>query len=106
MNVAHHAAQLRSQSFQRSIGTFDLLGMRVTLVADQRGFADTLKGLAQGNAVPLGLADQVHAGTGQQFGIRWKGNRLWLHGGIHDHAAEIRGFCSTRAPRRGQALLQ
>jgi hypothetical protein len=35
-------------------GTFELLGVRVTLVGDQRVFADPRIGLAQSDAVLLG----------------------------------------------------
>ena len=44
-NITHHPAKLRSQSRQRPIGTLELLGMRLTRVADQRALADALVGL-------------------------------------------------------------
>ncbi len=44
---------------------FELLGMGVALVADHCDLADTLVGLPQTNAVPLGRPDQMHTGSGQ-----------------------------------------
>ena len=74
-------------------------------MTDQRDLAHARIGLAQGNTVPLGVADQMFARPEPQLGVGWMSNCLRLHGGIDDHAGEVRRFCSPGARRRGQALL-
>jgi hypothetical protein len=59
-NIAHQPAELRLQSLQSPIGMFELLGMRLALVAYQHDLADAREGLAQTDAVLLRRGPDAH----------------------------------------------
>ncbi|SHF63701.1 hypothetical protein SAMN02746095_03932 [Acidocella aminolytica 101 = DSM 11237] len=60
--VAYYPAQLRSQTLQGPVGTVELFGVCIALMADQRYLADARIRLAQLKAEPLGQPHQMRAG--------------------------------------------
>ena len=79
--------------------------MGVALVSDQRMLAHPRVGLAQFDAGFPGQPHQPLARLMHQLGVGRKGDRLGLHGGVHNDLGEVGGLGRAGARRHGQALL-
>jgi limonene 1,2-monooxygenase len=104
-DVADHAPELGSERSERLAGALELMGMRVTLVLDQRVFADPRIGLTQHHAIGLGQPDQPLARPVQQLRVGREHHILELHRRIDGEPGEVAGLGCARPGGHGQALL-
>ncbi len=79
--------------------------MGVALLLDERELAHPLIGLAQGDAVLLGEADEPLARPVQKLRIRRMGHVLRLHGRVHHGRREVGWLQRSGLRRNRKALL-
>jgi hypothetical protein len=87
------------------VRAFELLGVRVTLMRDQRVLADALIGLPQRHAVLLRQPNEPFVGSMHELGVRWKSDGLFLHRRVDDDPGEVGRLRRACLRRHGQALL-
>ena len=105
-NVANDAAEKGLQRLQRSPRPFELFGVRVALLLDERELADARIGLAQAHAMLFGKPHEALSGAMHQLGVCGEGDRLLLHGRIDDHLGEVRWLRRAGSRSDRKALLQ
>src|ERR1700716_2666769 len=72
-NVANDAAEKGLQRLQRSPRPFELFGVRVALLLDERELADARIGLAQAHAMLFGKPHEALSGAMHQLGVCGEG---------------------------------
>jgi len=105
-DVAHDPAEIGLECSQGLARPFELLGVGIALMLDQRDLAKPGIGLAQFDAELACQTNQPLERAMHQAGVGRMGDRLRLHGGVDNRLGEIGGLGRIRADRRCQAFLQ